>query len=154
MQRKPVERGAQRLVVHERVRLERRQAPHPLRSGGWRLARDCRGGEVALGIASDVGIGAVLGEPEQAASTKVPLDPPEGALEHGADLARLQVGESLPAELAALLVPGAVESDQVQVRIEPEIGRRPLHDRDRAGLRAHGALPSRALGVERLHRLH
>ncbi len=49
---------------------------------------------------------------------KVPLDAPDGALEHGPDLARLQVGEPLPAQLAALLVPGAIESDQVQVRVD------------------------------------
>ena len=54
---------------------------------------------------------------QQAAPAKVPLDAPDGALEHGADLARLQVPEPLPAELAALLVPGAIESDQVQVRV-------------------------------------
>ena len=114
VQREPVERDAQRLVVGERVRLERREAPHPLRPGGWRLARDRRGGEVALGVASGVRIGAVLLDPQQAAAVKVPLDAPEGALEHGADLACLEVTEPLPAQLAALLVPGAVERDKVQ----------------------------------------
>jgi len=49
---------------------------------------------------------------------KVPLDAPDGALDHGADLARLQVPEPLPAQLAALLVPGAIERDQVQVRVD------------------------------------
>ena len=52
---------------------------------------------------------------------------PDGAKEHGADLARLQVPQPLPAQLAALLVPGSIESDHVQVRVEPQIGRGPLH---------------------------
>jgi hypothetical protein len=69
----------------------------PLRPGGWRLARDGGGGEVGLGIARDVRIGAVLVDPEQAAPAKVPLDAADGALEHGTDLARLQVREPLPA---------------------------------------------------------
>ena len=46
------------------------------------------------------------------------LDAPDGALEHGADLARLQVPEPLPAQLGAPLVPGAIESHQVQVRVD------------------------------------
>ena len=75
-------------------------------------------------------------------------------LSNRADLARLQVPQPLPAKLAALLVPGAIESDHVRVRVEPEIGRGPLRDRDRPGLCAQGALPSRTLGVERVHRLH
>ena len=42
------------------------------------------------------------------------------------------MSEPLPGELAALLVPGAIENDQVQMRIEPQVGRRPLHHGDRA----------------------
>jgi hypothetical protein len=42
------------------LRRERREAGHPLRPDGWRLAGDGGGGEVALGIARDVRIGAVL----------------------------------------------------------------------------------------------
>jgi hypothetical protein len=120
----PSSEAQERLVVGQLMRLERREPTHPLRSGGWRLFRDGGGGEVRLGIARDVGIGAVLVDPEQTAPAKVPLDPPDGALENGADLARLQVREPLPAKLAALLVPGAIESDHVQVRAEPQIGRR------------------------------
>ena len=105
------------LVVGERVRIERVKAAHPLRPGGWRLARHGGGGEVRLGIARDVRIGAVLVDPEQTAPAKVPLDAPDGTKENGADLARLQVPQPLPAQLAALLVPGAIESDQVQVRV-------------------------------------
>ena len=100
--------------------LEGREATHPLRPGGWRLARDGGGGEVCLGVAGDVRIGPVLVHPEQTAPAKVPLDAPDGAKENGADLARLQVPEPLPAQLAALLVPGAIESDHVQVRIQPK----------------------------------
>jgi hypothetical protein len=81
-------------------------------------------------LARDVRIGAVLVDPEQAAPAKVSLDAPDGALEHGADLIRLQVPEPLPAQLAVLLVPGAIESDQVQVRVEPQIAGVPLHDRE------------------------
>jgi hypothetical protein len=77
----------------------------------------------------------------------VPLDAPDGALENGPDLGRLQVAEPLPEELAALLVPGAVEGDQVQLRVQSEIRRGPLHGRDRASLCAQGALPSRTPGV-------
>jgi hypothetical protein len=73
------------------MRLEGREPTHRLRPGGWRLAGDGGGGEVALGIAGDVRIGAVLVDPEQTAPAKVPLDAPDGALEHGADLTRLQV---------------------------------------------------------------
>jgi hypothetical protein len=94
----PSSEAQERFVVRERVRLERVKAAHPLRPGAWRLARHGGGDEIALGIARDVRIGA--------------------------DLARLQVAEPLPEELAALLVPGAVEGDQVQVRIEPQICRR------------------------------
>jgi hypothetical protein len=36
---------------------------------------------------------------------KVPLDAPDGAVEYGVDLARLQVPEPLPAQLAARLDP-------------------------------------------------
>jgi hypothetical protein len=49
----------------------------------------------------------------------VPLDAPDGAKEHGADLARLRVREPSRAQLAALLVPGAIEGNNVQVRVEP-----------------------------------
>jgi hypothetical protein len=106
------------------------------------------------GSPGDVGIGAVLVDPEPAAPAKVPQGALDGALEHGTDLARLHVPEPLPAELAALLIPGAIENDRVQVGIEPHVGRRPLHRSDSAGLRAEVALPGRARGVERVHRLY
>jgi hypothetical protein len=64
-----------------------------------------------------------------------------------------RLAERLPAELGALLVVGPIESDQVQMRVQAEIGPRPLHNRARAGLRSAHALLRRALGVERVHRL-
>jgi hypothetical protein len=57
------------------------------------------------GAPSEVAIGVAEGLKHP------PLDAPDGALEHGADLARLQVPQPLPAKPAALLVPGAIESD-------------------------------------------
>ena len=64
------ERGAQRLVVRERVELERLKAAYPLWPGGGRLARGGGSGEVALGIgvALDARVGAVVTEPDQAAA--------------------------------------------------------------------------------------
>jgi hypothetical protein len=100
------------------VRIERRKATHPLRPGRRRLARDGRRGEAALGIA----LGAVLEGPKQAAPAKVPLDAPDGTLEHIAHLAGPQMPEPLPAKLGALLVPGAIEQDHVQMRVEPQRG--------------------------------
>jgi len=48
VQGEPIERGAQRLVVDERVRLEGSKAVHPLRPRRWCLARDCRSGNMDL----------------------------------------------------------------------------------------------------------
>jgi len=108
VQAEPIERGAQRLVVRERVELERLKAAHPLRPGGGRLARHGGGGEVPLGIG-----GAVVGEPDQATAAKVPLDAPGRALQNHADLAGLQMAERMPVELAALLAVATIESHQV-----------------------------------------
>ncbi len=76
-----------------------------------------------------------------------------GALEHLAHLARLQMAERMPGEIGALLVVGAIESDQVEVWVEAEIGRSPLDDGDGARLRPAFAILRRALDVERVHRL-
>jgi hypothetical protein len=91
VQGEPIERGAQRLVVGERVRLERQKAAHPLRSRGRRLVRGRRGGEVALGIAVTASIVAVLVDAEQATAPKGALDAPDDTLEHVAHLAGLQM---------------------------------------------------------------
>jgi len=73
VQGEPIERCAQRLVVGERVRLEGREATHPLRPCRRRLARDRRSGKVAFGIALAARLILVLKAPEQAAAGKVPL---------------------------------------------------------------------------------
>jgi len=57
-------------------------------------------------------------------------------------------------KLAPLLVPGAIKRDGVEMRVEAEIGRRPLHSGDRAGLRTYGAILRRSTDIERLHRIH
>ncbi|HYU16822.1 MAG TPA: hypothetical protein VEL05_12140 [Candidatus Acidoferrum sp.] len=98
---------------------------------------------------SPSGAGAVvLGQ--EAAAAKLFLHAPDRTLQHLAHLAALQVAERLPDEIGALLVVGAIESDQVQMRVEAEIRRGALQDGDRAGLRAAAAIPRRALGVERV----
>lgn len=123
----------------------------PLRPRGWRLARDGGGGEVTLGIGVANGVRAVVLD-EQATAAKLLLDAPHGALQDLAHLAGLQVRGRVPDELGALLVIGAIQSDEVEVWIEPEIGRSSLHHGDGAGLRAADAVLGRALGIERLHR--
>ena len=134
--------------------LEGLKAAQPLRAGRWRLARDGGRGEVALGIAAAFGVrvGAVVLD-QQAAAAKLLLHAPNGALEHLAHLARLQMAERLPGEIGALLVVGAIESDQVEVWVEAEIGRSPLHDGDGACVRPAFTILRRALDVERVHRL-
>jgi len=76
------------------------------------------------------------------------LDTPEHALENIAHLAGLQRPETRPDKLAARLVPGAVEHHRVEMWVEPQIGRRPLHHGDRAGLPDAPTLLRRALGVK------
>jgi hypothetical protein len=126
----------------------------PLRPRGRRLAADGGGNEVALGIGVALGVrkGAVVVD-EEATAAQVLLDAPHGALEDLAHLAGPQVAERVPDKLGTLLVVGAIESGQVQVRVQPEVGRSPLHYGDGARLRAADAILRRPLGVERLHRL-
>jgi len=81
------------------------------------------------------------------------LDTPDRVLEHIADLARLEMPETPEDELVLLLVPGAVQKDGVDVRIEPQVGRGALQDGDGACLRAEVALLPRAPCVEPFHRL-
>ena len=98
------------------MRLEGREATHPLRPGRRRLAPDRRSGEVALGVALPVPLIPV--DPEPPAPAKVPLHAPDQALEHLPHLAGPEVGEPLKGQLAPLLAPGAIEDDHVQVRIQ------------------------------------
>ena len=130
-----VERRTKRLVVRERVRLERREPAHPLRPRTRRLARDGRRGEMALGITLPAQVSPVLVQQEQTAPTKVSLDPNNAAFEYLPHLASLEMSEPLPDELAILLVVGAVESDHVEMWVQPKIRRRSLCGADRAGLR-------------------
>ncbi|HUG52284.1 MAG TPA: hypothetical protein VMR21_01725, partial [Vicinamibacteria bacterium] len=67
MQREPVERRGQRLAVGESLRLEGREAAHPLRPGRRRLAKDRRSREVPFGVALPVRLALVLEGPELAA---------------------------------------------------------------------------------------
>jgi hypothetical protein len=53
------------------VRLEGREATHPLRPGRRRLAPDRRSGEVAFGVALPVRLGIILKGPEQPAPAKL-----------------------------------------------------------------------------------
>ena len=65
-----------------------------------------------------------------------------------------KVPEPLPGEHAVLLAPGAIEGDHVEVRIQSEIGRSPLHRGDHAALCPEPVLLRSAGGVERQHRLY
>lgn len=56
---------------------------------------------------------------------KVPRDPPDGMLQHIADVGGLQMSKAREDKLVPLLVPGAVQSDRVQMRVEAQIGRAP-----------------------------
>jgi hypothetical protein len=114
-----MERRAQWLVIGKRMRLEGREATHPLRPGRRRLARNRRSGEVAFGVALAARVGLILVDPEQAAPAKVSLDAPDQALEHLPHLAGPEVPEPLPDELAAVLVPGPVQDGEVEVRVQP-----------------------------------
>jgi len=75
-------------------------------------------------------------------------------LQHIAHLADLEVTKARKAKLVPLLGPSAVQSDGVQVRVEPHVRGCPLHRGHRAGLRTHGALLGRSTDIERLHRVH
>jgi hypothetical protein len=108
--------GAQRLVVGEGLRLEGPEPDHPLRTCGRRLTRHGRGGQARFGP------GGILVPvlPKQTASAKVLPHAADRAFEHLADLAAPQVPEAAEGEIVTLLVPGAVEEDGVDVRVEPE----------------------------------
>jgi len=74
VQREPIERRAERLVVRERVQLERPEAAGPLRPGGRRLTRHRGGCEVALGIALAAQV-EVMAQGQASRSSLVPRRP-------------------------------------------------------------------------------
>ena len=85
---------------------------------------------------------------------KVPFDPPERTFQHIAHLARLQMSKAREDEVAALLVPGAISCNRMEMRVETQIGRRSLYRGDSPGLRTHGARLRRSADVKRLDRIH
>ena len=149
MQSEAIERGAERLVESERARRERRETAQPVRAGGRIAAADGARGEGVVSV--DVAIAAFVAvsvELEQAAAAEVALDASDDGLEHGADLAGLEVTELDPRErVAVFIVVSAVEEDDVQMGIEPHVARRSLHGDDGACL--CGAR-HRARGIEAL----
>jgi predicted RNA-binding Zn ribbon-like protein len=64
------------------------------------------------------------------------------------------MAEPLPGELPTVLAPGAIEGDHVEVGIQSQVRRCPLHRGDRAALGPGPTLLPRAGGLERQHRLH
>ena len=90
----------------------------------------------------------------RAAPAEVPLHTPHPPLQDLAHLACPQMGKGLPGELSAVLVPGPVQDDEVEVRVEAQVGRRPLHHGDGAAFGPGPTLLSRPRGVEGQHCLH
>jgi len=88
-----------------------------LRPGGRRLARHRGGGEVALGIALAAQVEVVPFGPKEATPVKVSLDPSDRMLQHIAHLAGLQMPKARKDRLAALLMPGAIKGDRLQMRV-------------------------------------
>ncbi|XXT15381.1 hypothetical protein WME94_34540 [Sorangium sp. So ce429] len=85
---------------------------------------------------------------------KVTEHPPNGVLYDLTDLASWKMTELVPHELGAVFVISPVEEDHVQMRIEPRVAGRALHDGHRAALdRAARASARGAFFVEPLHAL-
>jgi hypothetical protein len=122
MQGEPIKRSAQRLVVGECSETEGPKAARPLRPGRRRLAGDRGGGEAALGVALAAEVEVVVPAPEEATPVKVTLDPPDRLLQDIAHLAGLQMSKARKDQLVPLLGPGAVQSDRVEMWIEPHVG--------------------------------
>jgi hypothetical protein len=116
MEREAILRGAQRLVVGERLTFEGPEPYCPLRSGRRRLSRHGGGGEARLRIVVDF---LVLVNSKHPAAAKVLLDTSDRVFEQLPDFARPEMPEAPQDEIVLLLVPGAVEEDGVDVSIEP-----------------------------------
>ena len=85
---------------------------------------------------------------------KVPLDPSGRTLQHIAHLASLQMSKAPKDKLVALLLPGAIQSDRMEMRVETQVRGCSLYRGDSTGLRAHDARLRRSTDIERLHRIH
>ncbi|XXX47644.1 hypothetical protein WME76_07655 [Sorangium sp. So ce119] len=119
-----------------------------MRSSGRLSLGDGGGIERCLGLVVLVDVALELEEPVPA---EVTHHPPDGVLEHLTDLARLQMVELVPYQLCAVFVIGPVEKDHVQVRIEPHVAGRALHDGHRAALGGRAYAPTLfALAIEPL----
>jgi hypothetical protein len=90
-------------------------------------------------------LGIRVGAIQQPVAAKVLVDATHRSLQHLTDLARCETPEIFPRELPTLRVIRPVEEHHMQVWIEPQVRRRSLHHRDRAGLRAaHAASAARS----------
>ncbi|MDC0683834.1 hypothetical protein POL72_39280 [Sorangium sp. wiwo2] len=94
-------------------------------------SRDGGGTERGLGLV--VLLDVVL-DLEMPVPPEVTEHPPDGVLYDLTDLARSQVTEFVPHQLGAVFVISPVEEDHVQMRIEPHVAGRALHDGHRAAL--------------------
>ncbi|XXT71200.1 hypothetical protein WMF14_12250 [Sorangium sp. So ce693] len=88
-------------------------------------SRDGGGTERCLGLV--VLLDVVL-DLEIPVPPEVTEHPPDGVLYDLTDLARSQVTEFVPHQLGAVFVISPVEEDHVQMRIEPHVAGRALHD--------------------------
>jgi len=86
------------------------------------LAGDRGGGEVALRIALATQVEVIIPGPQEATPVKVTLDPSHRMLQHLAHLAGLQVSKAPKDQPVSLLGPGTVQSDRVQMGIQPHVG--------------------------------
>src|SRR5664279_1264630 len=107
VQRKPIERRAERLVEAEPARRERGEATQPLWSGRRDLTRDRGRFERCFPIVVSV---ARL-ECEHASLLEISPHAPNRALEHLTHLARAKVAKHMPLELAIFLAVGSIEED-------------------------------------------
>ena len=123
VQGEPIERRAERLVVRERVQLEWPKSAGPLRPGGRRLARDRGRGEVALGIALAAQVEVIVLGPKEATPAKMSFDPEDRILQHIAHFTGFQMSKARKYKLVPVLVPGAIQSDRMEMRVETQISK-------------------------------
>jgi hypothetical protein len=68
--------------------------------------------------------------PKQPATAKVSLHASDRAFEHFGDFSRPRVPEAGEDEFASVLMPGAVDEEGVDVRVEAQVGGGALQDGD------------------------